>query len=112
MLAYRAEHQTLEAAVAPGTDHQQVGVSRLLDEYLCSGTLLDTRLTSTGGSSPSTFVISWRKSSGVRWLGSGTYLSDTLTLPVGGGMVCSQAFTTTRSARWSEASAAAHARAL
>src|SRR3954451_19003802 len=44
MLAHRAEHQTREAAVTPRTDHEQVGVSRLLDEYLGRGTLLDTRL--------------------------------------------------------------------
>src|SRR4051794_37679339 len=68
--------------------------------------------TSTGGSSPSTSLISRRRSSGVCWLGSGTLLSETLGLPAGGSSVCSQTFTTTRSAWWSTASAAAHARAL
>jgi len=41
--------------------------------------------------------MTWISSSAVRWLSSGTYRYDTLTLPAGGISVCSQTFSTTRS---------------
>src|SRR5215218_6681556 len=56
--------------------------------------------------------MTWSKSSAVRWLGSGTNRSDTLTLPAGGSSVCSHTFTTTRSAPCSAASAAAQVSAV
>src|SRR5918912_474839 len=56
--------------------------------------------------------MTWSRSSAVRWLGSGTYLSDTLTLPAGGSSVCSHTFRTTNSAPCSAASAAAQVNAL
>src|SRR4051794_5184743 len=68
--------------------------------------------TTTGGSSPRTSLISVTSCSAVRWLESGTKRSDTLTLPVGGGSVCSQTFRTTSSAPCSAASVAAHVNAL
>src|SRR5215212_8661081 len=68
--------------------------------------------TSTGGSSPSSSLMTWISSSAVRWLSSGTYRSDTLTLPAGGISVCSQTFSTTRSDPWSRASAAAQVKAV
>src|SRR5256885_3154655 len=56
--------------------------------------------------------MSCTRSSAVRWLGSGTYLSDTLTLPAGGSSVCSHTFNTIKSAPCSAASAAAQVNAL
>src|SRR3954454_20141038 len=56
--------------------------------------------------------MTWSRSSAVRWLGSGTYRSDTLTLPAGGSRVCSHTLRTSRSAPWSAASAAAQVKAL
>jgi len=44
VLADRAEHQPGEAAVTAWTDHEQVRVSRVLDEHLRRSALLDARL--------------------------------------------------------------------